>query len=199
MSIVVKTEINNFYSNRLEYKRQNLWILDYEDIPAYTLQSAQRPKLTLGSTMKVNFLTTHSKYSANTGEWQPITITINDSITKSAAKDMYNLALRQWNYKSGRVGTKAQYAKTLTLYLINPDGFDQLPSTPVSASASGTYDSGRWVGTEYKTSYSEKWTLYNVFIQDVDWNAAGLDYDATDRLKGSMTLVYDWAYLEDKP
>ena len=161
----------------LEYKRQNLWIISIDGLDAYTAQSTGRPRLALGDTEQVNYVSTYSIYQAGRGKWQPIDMTLNDPINPSAGQKLYDLIQKQWNWESGRVGAKFQYAQDMVIKLLAPD-FEQAK----------TEDEG----------IIEIWTLKNAFFGDVNWNGAPLDYDATARLKVDLTLNYDAAIPEFK-
>lgn len=166
--------IGALHRKSLEYKRQHLWVLSIDGLDAYTAQTSGRPELSLGETEQVNFVTTYSRYQANRGSWQPISMTLNDPINPSASKKMYDALLSQWNWETGRSGAKLDYAKDIMIKLLAPD-FE------------GYGDNGGIV---------ETWTLRNAFFSNVNWNDSPLDYDSTARLKVSFTVTYDAAFQE---
>lgn len=172
--------LNTIAFRKAEYKRQNLWILSMNGIEAWQATSANKPNLEMGDDMQVNFLSTYSVYQAGRGKWQPIEITLNDAIDPSASIAIYNLLQAQWDFQTGRVGSKAQYAKEIQLKLLAPGNGMGSPDGGV------TFD-----GTIDSTAIIETWTLHNVFFGNVNFNATGLNYDDTARLTVSFTLHYD--------
>lgn len=167
--------INALHRKTLEYKRQNLWIISIDGLDAYTAQSTNRPRLSLGDVEQVNFVSTYSRYQAGRGNWQPIDMTLNDPINPQASEKLYNLILKQWDHTTGRVGAKFQYAQDMKIKLIAPD-FEQVENA--------------------NDGIIEIWTLKNAFFTDVNWGSSPLDYDATARLKVDLTLNYDSAKPE---
>jgi hypothetical protein len=162
-------DLNTLAFRKAEYKRQNLWILSMAGVDAWLARSASKPHLSFGDTMQVNYVATYSRYLSTRGSWNPIDITLNDAIDPSASLEITNLLLSQWDYETGRAGSKKQYAKEIQLKLLAP-GID----------ASST-----------QTSVIEIWTINNAFFTDINFNASNLDYENTDRQTISFTLNYD--------
>ncbi len=172
--------LNKIAFRKAEYKRQNLWILSMDGIEAWQATSANKPQMTTGDSMQVNFLSTYSMYSGTRGKWEPIDITLNDAIDPSASKALYNLVQAQWDFQTGRVGSKAQYAKEIQLKLLAPGNGMGSPD------GGNTFD-----GTIDSTAVIETWTLNNVFFTNINFNATNLNYDDTARQTVSFTLNYD--------
>lgn len=166
--------ISALHRKTLEYKRQNLWIINIGGLDAYTAQSMGRPNLSLGDQEQVNYVTTYSVYQAGRGKWQPVDLTLNDPINPNASKQLYDLIQKQWDWRTGRSGAKFQYAQDMKLKLLAPD-FEQVQ------------------GNE---GVIEIWTLKNAFFSNVNFNGAPLDYDSTARLKIDVTLNYDAPEIE---
>jgi len=168
--MVEDINVGTFQKIQNEYKRQQLWVLEFDNIDAWTAQTSGRPTLALGDSLKINFVNTYAKFQQGRGTWNPITITLNDPIHDSAAGKLYEWVLTQWNYKTAVSAYKSAYAKDFTIKLLAPD----------------------------LSEASETWTLHNAFLSgNVDFNTKGLDYDSTDRLQITFTLDYDYATLND--
>jgi hypothetical protein len=151
----------------LEYKRQNLFIVEFDAVDAITVFSADRPRLSLGETYKVKYPNIYEKMQSGGGEWLPLSFVLNDTIAPSAAEKLYNWVTKQWDYLSARAGYKSDYAKNLVIKLLDPNGL-----------------------------IVESWVLHNSFLTgEIDWNVNGLNYDSSDRLKVKFTLDYDFAEL----
>ena len=191
----VEVKVGEFQRRTLEYKRQNLWILEYNDIPVYTVQSAGRPNWQGDNPITVKYLTTYQKYAANTGTWQPMDFTINDPITPSGARMFYELLLKQWNYKTGRVGAKSQYAGNLSIKLLSPEmsGLDGKVSPSKPSTGNLSYDVNNH--SAFTPQIIEEWKLENAFLGSVNFNGNPLDYDNSDRLKITFNVIYDCATL----
>ena len=208
MSVI--TDIGKIQNKGLEYKRQHLWVLSINGIDSWTVQSAERPKLNMGTSMQVNYLTTYARFQGARGQWSPINITLNDPIEPSSSKSVYQMILAQWNYGTGRVGSKAQYAGDFSLKLLSPDfesvgneastvmpeEFDENGMLSKTINSSSRNNVLKLAGTG---KFIERWDFKNAFFENVDWNGAPLDYDNTDRLKVSFTLNYDYAKLISNP
>lgn len=156
------------FNTFIEYKRQNLWIVYNDNIPAWVLSSAQRPTVDLGESRTFKYINTYEKLQHGNGEWKPISLTFNDPIVPSASEIVFNMLQRQWNYLDGFVGFKENYAiPKFEIRVLTPN-----------------------------TSIAESWILHNAFLTGVvDFNGAELTYDDFKQLQTKITLDYDYAEL----
>ena len=106
-----------------EPKRENRFILRFDSslgINEWFVESASRPKLTIGTT-EIQFLNT-STYVAGRFSWGTISCKFRDPIGPSAAQ-----ALMEWvrlcaESVTGRMGYAAGYKKDVTLQMLDPTG-----------------------------------------------------------------------------
>lgn len=153
-------------NSSLEYKRQNLWYIVFDNIPSWICFSAERPKITLGNTRKIKYINTCEKLQQGYGEWQPITITLNDPVVPSASKYLIDKLSKQYDFLTGKVGYKADYVmQDMELRLMDGNG-----------------------------AVVETWVLHEPFLtNEVDFNPASLSYDESNQLKVKFTLEYTYA------
>ena len=175
--------INETPFRTANYKRQNLWILTFQGIDSWLAKSVDRPSVTMGDGIQINFLTTYNLQAGNRGKWNPINIVLNDPVpdgqNAGTSKILYDKLKAQWDFSTGRVGSKAQYMNQLKLKLLQP-GLEG--STSVNPNEIWSTQ-----------SVCEEWNIFNAYFQDVNFNGAPLDYDATERLTVSFVLHYEYA------
>jgi hypothetical protein len=167
--IISNTQIDPFLSIHkiIEYKRQNLFILQIDGIDAISVLSVDRPKLNLGEPVIYKYPNSHEKFQKGSGEWQPINCVLNDIIAPSVAEKMFSMASRQWDYLSANSAYPNDYKQDITLKLLDPNGV-----------------------------IVEGWILHSAFLSgNIDWNANQLNYDSTDRLKISFEITYNFPEL----
>ena len=148
----------------VEYKRQNLFLLEIDGIDVISVFSTERPKLNLGEPIIYRYPNSYEKFQKGVGEWQPLNVVLNDIIAPNAAEKIFLMAKKQWDYLSAYSAYPSDYKMDeVRLKLVDPNSL-----------------------------VVESWYLHNVFFSgDIDWNANTLNYDQTDRLKISFQLTFN--------
>jgi len=167
--VISNTQIDPFLSIHriVEYKRQNLFIVQMNQIDAISVLSFDRPKLNLGEPVIYKYPNSYEKFQKGVGEWSPINCTLNDIIAPSVAEKIFNMASNQWDYLNAYSAYPSEYKQDLTLKLLDPNGV-----------------------------IVESWILHGAFLSgNIDWNANQLNYDSTDRLKIQFEITYNFAEL----
>lgn len=160
-------EVSQMLANTYEPKRANRWTLQIDGIDAFTLKTAARPKLTLGTTT-INYMNTKRYLKAGAPTWDPVTIELYDPISPSASQKVMEWVRLHHESLTGREGYHSFYTKEIGLQLLDP------------------------VGTVI-----EQWRGENGFITDADFNTTALDYAADgDPLSISLTIQCDRWILE---
>jgi hypothetical protein len=108
-----------FYTN-FEPKMKHRFILDIQDIQAYTIKVAQRPTIQF-ETVVMDHINIKRKLQGK-GEWANITITLVDPIVPSAAQAVMDWVRLGHESLTGRRGYADFYKKDLDIYMLGPVG-----------------------------------------------------------------------------
>lgn len=139
MAEIETLDVSQLLANTYTAKQKNLWILEIDGIDAFTCVSANRPQITFDE-VEIHYLNLR-RYYAGKGQWNEISLTLNDPIAPSAAQRVMQWVLLQFEPITGRSGYPSFYQKDITLKLI--DGLGNVV---------------------------EKWILRGAFIKDANFN-----------------------------
>lgn len=165
----------------LEPKRQFRWLLYIAGMPQFIVKDVKKPSFTVAATPH-DFINYKFHYPGRV-EWQDIQVTIVDPVQPDSTASLVKIL-----EKSG--------------YVL-PDEFTSQPNEPRSISKKAFVDAmggqiqlvqfGANTGAQ-EENVLEKWTINNPFLTNVDFGS--LSYGSDDLVNISMTIKYDWAYLE---
>ena len=146
-----------------EPMRQNRWVVDFDGIDAWTLKTFAQPSLNHNEIV-IDYINT-KRYFQGKFEWQPISFTLYNPITPSAAQKMMDWVRLGYENISGRAGYKEFYvARNFQLKLLDPIG-----------------------------SVVSSWLFENLFLTAVNFNT--LDYSSGDAILTEITARFDAAIL----
>ena len=106
-----------------EPKRQNRFVLEFPDelgIEVWKVQKTGKPSMTIEST-EIKYMNT-SNYVAGQYKWNPVTITLLDTIGPSTSTQLMEWVRLEAESLTGRMGYAAGYKKTLILKQLDPLG-----------------------------------------------------------------------------
>ena len=106
------------------------------------------------------------RYFPGRGAWEAIDIEILDVIAPSSAEKAMVWLRQIHNDETGQHGYRAAIVKQVVLILLGP-----------------------------ANEVIEKWVLVNTWPTNINFGSVGLDYDAGDELRISMSLRFDYAKL----
>ena len=113
-------ETNALLANLFEPKRQFRWVLAIGGIDAFTLKTATRPQLTFEDTV-IDYQNV-KRYLAGKPAWNPITLTLYDPISPSAAQKVMEWVRLSFESVTGRMGYSSFYYKDLNMKMLDPVG-----------------------------------------------------------------------------
>lgn len=153
---------------QVDYKRQHLYILVWDGIPAFLVNSIDKPTLSLGDPKIAKYPNTYEKMQQGSGMWNDISIILNDPIEISASKKIYDFIKKQWNYIEAYSAYPADYIiDSIELRLLDGNGL-----------------------------VVETWVLYNCFLSgDINFNMSQLSYDENNIQKIKINISYSYAEL----
>lgn len=108
------------WSDSLEGKRQDRWILEIDGIPSYLLKTAERPKGGNG-VIEIDYINSKRKFKGKS-TWDSISITLHDPINDSGAKKVLEWNKLHHDAQTNSDGYKADYTKDINLKLLSPTG-----------------------------------------------------------------------------
>ncbi len=165
----------------LEPKRQFRWLLYIAGMPQFIVKDVKKPSFTVAATPH-DFINYKFHYPGRV-EWQDIQVTIVDPVQPDSTASLVKIL-----EKSG--------------YVL-PDEYTSQPNEPRTISKKAFVDAlggqiqlvqfGANTGAQ-EENVLEKWTINNPFLTNVDFG--NLSYGSDDLVNISMTIKYDWAYLE---
>lgn len=106
------------WSNSLEPKRQDRWIMQINGIDAFNMRTSGRPKVT-SDEIEIPFINNTAYFKGKT-KWDPIDVTLLDAISPAASKSVVEWLLILHDQKTGVDGYKAEYARNISLSLLSP-------------------------------------------------------------------------------
>lgn len=165
----------------LEPKRQFRWLLYIAGMPQFIVKDVKKPSFTVASTPH-DFINYKFHYPGRV-EWQDIQVTIVDPVQPDSTASLVKI-LESAGY-------------------VLPDEYTSQPNEPRTISKKAFVDAmggqiqlvqfGANTGAQ-EENVLEKWTINNPFLTNVDFG--NLSYGSDDLVNISMTIKYDWAYLE---
>lgn len=165
----------------IEPKRTFRWLLYIAGMPQFIVKDVKKPSFTVASTSH-DFINYKFHYPGRV-EWQDIQVTIVDPVQPDSTASLV------------RILEAAGY--------VLPDEFTSQANEPRTISKQAFVDAmggqiqlvqfGANTGAQQQ-NVLEKWTLNNPFLTNVDFGS--LNYTSDDLVNISMTIKYDWAYLE---
>ena len=163
-----------FWSNvNTDPKRRFRFILQAGNIPVWTVKTASKPRVSVG-TVEHQFLNHTFKYPGRV-TWDNITMTLVDPVDPDLAFTFLQ-KLRKSGYE---YPTSANVRSTINKAdATGPQGIAGVSIAQLDAD-----------GNEI-----EKWKLTNPWIVSIDFGG-GLDYAAEEMNEISVEMAYDWAEL----
>lgn len=113
-------ETNMMLANTFEPKRKFRWTMEIDGIDAFTLKTGARPQLTFEETV-IDFINT-KRYLAGKQSYSPLSITLLDPISPSAAQKVMNWVRLAYEVITGRMGYASMYKKDFSLKMLDPQG-----------------------------------------------------------------------------
>lgn len=113
-------ELQQMLGDLYEPKRKFRYVLNINGIDAFTLKTATRPNIAFEDTV-IDFINV-KRYFAGKGTWEPITLTLYDPISPSAAQKVAEWVRLVFENTQGRMGYKTMYAKDINLKMLDPQG-----------------------------------------------------------------------------
>jgi len=167
----------NFWSSAPETKRAYRWVVYINNIHTYMAKSVSKPTVSV-SEISHRFIN-HTFWYPGRVEWNQVSVVLVDPVSPDAVKTVMGI-IEAAGYQppdnpngengSGRWPT---IAKSSAVRALNGVSIEQVDNT------------GRMI---------EKWVLKNPWVKDASFG--DLSYDNEDIMTVSLTLRYDWAYLE---
>ena len=165
----------------IEPKRTFRWLLYIAGMPQFIVKDVKKPSFTVASTPH-DFINYKFHYPGRV-EWQDIQVTIVDPVQPDSTASLVKI-LEAAGY-------------------VLPDEFTSQANEPRTISKQAFVDAmggqiqlvqfGANTGAQQQ-NVLEKWTINNPFLTNVDFGS--LNYSSDDLVNISMTIKYDWAYLE---
>ena len=103
-----------------EPKLKNRFIMNIDGIPAYLINTANRPSIQFDEVVLEHMNVT--RYVKGKGRWQPIEITLYDPVVPSAAQSVMEWVRLSHESVTGRDGYSDFYKKEVTFQLLGPVG-----------------------------------------------------------------------------
>lgn len=113
-------EQNQIFFTAFEPKVANRFIMNIDGIPAYTIKTAGRPNISLG-TVTLDHINLKRKLKGK-AEWQDISITLYDPIVPSAAQACMEWVRLAHESVTGRNGYADMYKKDIQINVLGPVG-----------------------------------------------------------------------------
>lgn len=159
-------ENNEIFFTAFEPKVANRFILNIDGIPAYTIKTAGRPSVNLGTTT-IEYINLKRKLKGK-AEWQDISISLYDPIVPSAAQACMEWVRLAHESVTGRNGYADMYKKDIQINILGPVG-DIVEKWDIRGAFPNAVD-------------------FNSTA--LDWGSSG------DPLMIGVTLSYDYAILQ---
>ena len=170
---------NQFWNQKTVMpKRKFRWLLFWTGVPQFVVKSVKRPSYSVSTTAH-QFLNYEFNYPGRV-TWEDVTITLVDPVTPDSTMSLYHMLERSGyvipsNYKEAAAATISK--KKMVTALGDEIRLKMLSDTGKDEDA------------------LETWVLKNPLITGVDFDE--LDYSSEDMLNISVTIKYDWAYIEE--
>lgn len=165
----------------VEPKRQFRWLLYIAGMPQFIVKNVKKPSFSV-STTPHDFINYKFKYPGRV-DWQDITITIVDPVQPDSTASLIKIL-----ENSGYV-----YPENFTSQQTEPKTISKQQMVNSLGGQIQLVQFGANTG-EQEENVLEKWSINNPIITSVDFG--NLDYSSDDLVNISMTIAYDWAYLE---
>lgn len=167
----------NFWNKAtLEPKRKFRWLLYWTGVPQFIIKSVKKPSYSVATTQH-QYLNYEFYYPGRV-TWQDITITLVDPVQPDSTASLYRML-----ENSGYV-IPSKYEQGIARTVSK----SQMVSALGNEIALVQLDSGG-------TNEIEKWIIKNPLITSVDFDT--VDYSSDEMLNISVTIKYDYAYLEN--
>ena len=117
MAVIPPDEL--MYKN-LELKRQNRFVMYFQDVPAWMIKTAARPQVDI-DVIEVHHINTVRKI-AGKASWSNIDITMYDPISISGAQATMEWFRQALEPETGRAGYIDQFQRNIQIEIIDPVG-----------------------------------------------------------------------------
>lgn len=165
----------------VEPKRQFRWLLYIAGMPQFIVKNVKKPSFSVAVTPH-DFINYKFKYPGRV-EWQDVTITIVDPVQPDSTASLVKILENSGYVYPDDYTTQSTEPKTISKsQMVNSLG-GQIQLVQFGANTGAQEE-----------NVLEQWTINNPIITSVDFG--NLDYSSDDLVNISMTIAYDWAYLE---
>lgn len=165
----------------VEPKRQFRWLLYIAGMPQFIVKNVKKPSFSVAVTPH-DFINYKFKYPGRV-EWQDVTITIVDPVQPDSTASLVKILENAGYVYPDDYTTQSTEPKTISKsQMVNSLG-GQIQLVQFGANTG-----------DQQENVLEKWSINNPIITSVDFG--NLDYSSDDLVNISMTIAYDWAYLE---
>ena len=165
----------------VEPKRQFRWLLYIAGMPQFIVKNVKKPSFSVAVTPH-DFINYKFKYPGRV-EWQDVTITIVDPVQPDSTASLVKILENSGYVYPDDYTTQSTEPKTISKsQMVNSLG-GQIQLVQFGANTG-----------DQQENVLEKWSINNPIITSVDFG--NLDYSSDDLVNISMTIAYDWAYLE---
>ena len=171
--------VDGFWANRAtEPKRQYRWLMSLNGIDSWIIKSTDKPSFDIGESSH-SFLNYDFKFPGRV-KWNDISVTLVDPVYPDATATLNKILYGMGYVFPDDPQQQGQQAMTISkrkaVNAISPVLIKQLDAD----------------GTD---GFLEVWKLENCWIKNVKFGK--LEYKSDEVVEISMTLVYDWAVLND--
>ena len=165
----------------VEPKRQFRWLLYIAGMPQFIVKNVKKPSFSVAVTPH-DFINYKFKYPGRV-EWQDVTITIVDPVQPDSTASLVKILENAGYVYPDDYTTQSTEPKTISKsQMVNSLG-GQIQLVQFGANTGAQEE-----------NVLEQWSINNPIITSVDFG--NLDYSSDDLVNISMTIAYDWAYLE---
>ena len=160
----------------LEPKRKFRWLLYWAGVPQFIIKSVKKPSYNVATTQH-QYLNYEFYYPGRV-TWQDVTITLVDPVEPDSTASLYKIledsgyvVPNKYNEGQAKTVSKGQMVKALG---------NQIELVQLDSEGTGEL---------------ERWVIKNPLITAVDFDS--VDYSSDEMLNISVTIKYDFAYLEN--
>ena len=113
-------QASELLNNAFEPKRSNRWVLQDSGLDAFTLRTCTRPAISFEE-IEIPYINGR-RYIHGKAMWEPMSFTLNDPITPSAAQKVMEWVRLQYETITGRSGYQAFSKRDFDLKILDPTG-----------------------------------------------------------------------------
>jgi hypothetical protein len=165
----------------VEPKRQFRWLLYVAGMPQWIVKDVKKPSFSVATTPH-DFLNYKFKYPGRV-EWQDMTVTIVDPVQPDSTASLVKILEKAGYVLPSDYTSQENEPRTISKQAFVDSLGGQIKLVQFGANTGGQEE-----------NILERWVINNPFLTSVDFG--NLSYGSDDLVNISMTIAYDWAYLE---